>query len=364
MRTDRSIIYHIYPLGFCAVEPRNSFTTNPVNRISKIENWLPHIKSMGCDTLLLGPVWEASAHGYDTADFFHLDRRLGSNEDFKSVAKAVHATGMNLVLDGVFNHVGRDFWAFRDVIEKRGDKIDIQSLENELGVKVVLISAANKDNIEAPIKSLMEAINKKSTPKNSVYLNGDIEKEIKDIEDALSVKDFKRFYAIKLLESDEKVALVVEDDLVWQEANVKKVLSVVEKFLYTEKPAIVLLSGDYWFIQKTKFESIVLATVCEAVCTQAYLINKNAAKKIVAMERKYLADDWYHIRKQGIDLYGVYPHIADQNRKDFQTIISTTYEGTIRKNLSLGNRVHSYYRAIVKRILANTGHKERKNFLE
>ena len=168
----------------------------------------------------------------------------------------------------------------------------------------------------------------------------------------------------ELLESDEKVALVVEDDLVWQEANVKKVLSVVEKFLYTEKPAIVLLSGDYWFIQKTKFESIVLATVCEAVCTQAYLINKNAAKKIVAMERKYLADDWYHIRKQGIDLYGVYPHIADQNRKDFQTIISTTYEGTIRKNLSLGNRVHSYYRAIVKRILANTGHKERKNFLE
>ncbi len=92
-----------------------------------------------------------------------------------------------------------------DVIEKRGDKIDIQSLENELGVKVVLISAANKDNIEAPIKSLMEAINKKSTPKNSVYLNGDIEKEIKDIEDALSVKDFKRFYAIKLLESDEKI---------------------------------------------------------------------------------------------------------------------------------------------------------------
>ena len=86
------------------------------------------------------------------------------------------------------------------------------------------------------------------------------------------------------------------------------------------------------------------------------------------MERKYLADDWYHIKKQGIDLYGVYPHIADQNRKNFQTVISTAYEGTIRKNLSLGNRVHSYYRAIVKRIvkriLANTGHKERKNFLE
>lgn len=69
MRTDRSIIYHIYPLGFCAVEPRNGFASEPVNRISKISGWLPHIQSLGCDTLLLGPVWESSAHGYDTADF-------------------------------------------------------------------------------------------------------------------------------------------------------------------------------------------------------------------------------------------------------------------------------------------------------
>ena len=63
MRTDRSIIYHIYPLGFCAVEPRNGFASEPVNRISKISGWLPHIQSLGCDTLLLGPVWESSAHG-------------------------------------------------------------------------------------------------------------------------------------------------------------------------------------------------------------------------------------------------------------------------------------------------------------
>ena len=119
MRTDRSIIYHIYPLGFCAVEPRNGFASEPVNRISKISGWLPHIQSLGCDTLLLGPVWESSAHGYDTADFLRLDRRLGSNDDFRAVVEAVHAAGMNLVLDGVFNHVGRDFWAFRDVVEKR-----------------------------------------------------------------------------------------------------------------------------------------------------------------------------------------------------------------------------------------------------
>lgn len=168
----------------------------------------------------------------------------------------------------------------------------------------------------------------------------------------------------EMLKSGEEIALIVEDDLVWQNTNLKKTFQILYDFLHTEKPVVVLLSGDYWFTRRKKINDLTLATVREAVCAQAYMLNRSAAEKIIAMKRNYLADDWYHIKKQGIDLYGVYPHIADQNRKNFQTVISTAYEGTIRKNLSLGNRVHSYYRAIVKRILANTGHKERKNFLE
>lgn len=119
MQTDQKIIYHIYPLGFCAVEEHNDFQAKPITRINKITNWLPHIKSLGCNTLLLGPIWESSAHGYDTADYFSLDRRLGCNVDFKAVADSVHQAGMSLVLDGVFNHVGRDFFAFRDVKENK-----------------------------------------------------------------------------------------------------------------------------------------------------------------------------------------------------------------------------------------------------
>lgn len=119
MWADHSFIYHLFPLGFCKTETVNDRVSVPRNRIGKIIDWLPHFQNLGVDTLLLGPIWEASAHGYDTADFFWLDRRLGSNDDFKKVAAKIHEAGMKLVLDGVFNHVGRDFWAFRDVCENK-----------------------------------------------------------------------------------------------------------------------------------------------------------------------------------------------------------------------------------------------------
>lgn len=115
---EKSVVYHLYPLGFCPTPKLNDFVSTPVNRIRKINDWIEHIKDLGADTLLLGPVFESTAHGYDTADYYHIDRRLGTNDDFKQIAENLHQSGLKLVLDGVFNHVGRDFWAFRDVREK------------------------------------------------------------------------------------------------------------------------------------------------------------------------------------------------------------------------------------------------------
>jgi glycosidase len=76
---------------------------------------LPHIRSLGANALYLGPLFESTAHGYDTADYFKVDRRLGNNETLKRLSDDIHRQGMHLILDGVFNHVGRDFWAFRDL---------------------------------------------------------------------------------------------------------------------------------------------------------------------------------------------------------------------------------------------------------
>lgn len=113
-----AVFYHIYPLGFCGAPARNDFSKSPVKRLEKISQWLPHIQSLGVNALYLGPLFESSVHGYDTADYFKVDRRLGTNQDLKHLSNEMHEKGMRLILDGVFNHVGRDFWAFRDLQQK------------------------------------------------------------------------------------------------------------------------------------------------------------------------------------------------------------------------------------------------------
>jgi len=113
-----AIFYHIYPLGFCGALTRNDFRSQPVNRLQKVADWIPHLRELGVNALYLGPVFESTYHGYDTADYYRADRRLGSNADLAALSRSLHENGIRLVLDGVFNHVGRDFFAFRDVQQK------------------------------------------------------------------------------------------------------------------------------------------------------------------------------------------------------------------------------------------------------
>ena len=110
-----AIFYHVYPLGLCGAPARNDFGAAPVERLDKLTGWLGHIRGLGCNALYVGPLFESTAHGYDTADYWHLDRRLGTDETLIRFVAAAHAAGLKVILDGVFNHVGRDFWAFRDV---------------------------------------------------------------------------------------------------------------------------------------------------------------------------------------------------------------------------------------------------------
>ncbi len=116
---DKSFFYHIYPLGFCGAEKTNDFTQPVQSRLKKIQDWLPHIQKLGVNALYIGPLFESSAHGYDTADYFYVDRRIGTNEELKRLSQEIHKRGMRLVFDAVFNHVGRHFFAFRDVLQKK-----------------------------------------------------------------------------------------------------------------------------------------------------------------------------------------------------------------------------------------------------
>ena len=91
------------------------------HRILRVLDWVEHIKALGADTVLFNPLFESDRHGYDTRDMTRVDCRLGTNEDFAKVCAALHEAGLRVMLDGVFNHVGRGFWAFQDVREKKWD---------------------------------------------------------------------------------------------------------------------------------------------------------------------------------------------------------------------------------------------------
>ncbi len=116
---DQAVIYQIYPLGLCGAPAENDGVQS--HRILRLLDWVEHIKRTGADTVLFNPLFDSDRHGYDTRDYNKTDPRLGTNEDLARVCDALHAAGLRVMFDGVLNHVGRGFWAFQDVREKKWD---------------------------------------------------------------------------------------------------------------------------------------------------------------------------------------------------------------------------------------------------
>lgn len=117
MWASNSVLYQIYPLGFCDAPKDNDGITVP--RIHKVQEWIPHLKRLNIDAVYFAPVFESDRHGYDTRDYRKIDCRLGTNADFSDVCGTLKVNGIRVILDGVFNHVGRGFWAFQDVLRNR-----------------------------------------------------------------------------------------------------------------------------------------------------------------------------------------------------------------------------------------------------
>lgn len=117
---ERGVFYHMYPLGMTGA-PKHNDATETTNHFSELNQWIPHIRSLGCNAVYIGPLFESTSHGYDTRDYKLVDRRLGDNAAFKDFVNQCHESGIKVVVDGVFNHTGREFFAFKDIQEKRWD---------------------------------------------------------------------------------------------------------------------------------------------------------------------------------------------------------------------------------------------------
>ena len=115
---DHAILWHLYPLGFTGAEPAaRPDDEPPAHRLRQLEPWLDYAVELGCNGLLLGPVFASQTHGYDTIDHFRIDTRLGDDADFDALVAAADRRGLRLVLDGVFNHVGRRFPPFQAALQ-------------------------------------------------------------------------------------------------------------------------------------------------------------------------------------------------------------------------------------------------------
>jgi glycosidase len=115
-----AVFYHIYTFGLCGAPFRNEDSAI-VQRMEEVESWIPHIRDLGVDAVIFSPVFQSLTHGYDTTDYRRIDNRIGDNESFARLVGRFHEAGIRVVLDAVFNHCGRNFFAFQDIQRRRED---------------------------------------------------------------------------------------------------------------------------------------------------------------------------------------------------------------------------------------------------
>jgi len=115
-----SFIYHVYPLGALGAETHNHPSQSPIPRLQHLQEWIPHWKALGVDTILFGPLFSSESHGYDTQDPLRVDPRLGNEEDLYRLVSTLKNQGFKVLFDGVFNHTGRSFQVFQELLNSDG----------------------------------------------------------------------------------------------------------------------------------------------------------------------------------------------------------------------------------------------------
>ena len=152
---NEAIFYHIYPLGMTGAPKENSYS-EPVSRLNTLLPWISHIKEIGCNAIYIGPLFESVGHGYETTNYKKLDSRLGTNEDLTNFVTECHKNGIRVILDGVFNHTGRDFFAFKDISELENclihaphEKNSVSNLLKSIDVEKYLLNISVEEFVDA-----------------------------------------------------------------------------------------------------------------------------------------------------------------------------------------------------------------------
>jgi len=125
------VVYQIFPSRFAASQPvdKKLWYKAPITPMDDLHgdfrgiiDHLDHIQDLGIDVIYMTPSFKSnSCHKYDTIDYYEIDPSFGTKEELKELVQKAHDRGMKVVMDAVFNHTGKEFFAFKDILEK-GEK--------------------------------------------------------------------------------------------------------------------------------------------------------------------------------------------------------------------------------------------------
>ena len=124
MWADESVFYQFYPLGFCGAPQFNDGIT--VNRIERVKEWIPQLKRLGINAVYFSPIFESDEHGYDTRDYYKLEK-LFSEENDVDISDIITATKS---IEVVYKEDKGQMFYFKYYVEN----------ENRLTVKKLLIN--------------------------------------------------------------------------------------------------------------------------------------------------------------------------------------------------------------------------------
>ena len=127
-----AVFYEIFPDRFANGDPTHlTASTLPWDAAPTIQGFqggdlrgiiqkLDYLLDLGINAIYMTPIFQAtSTHRYNTTDYYKIDNKLGDIRDFNALIRAAHTNGIRIILDGVFNHCGRGFFAFNDLLENQ-----------------------------------------------------------------------------------------------------------------------------------------------------------------------------------------------------------------------------------------------------
>ncbi|KAJ1610506.1 alpha amylase [Cryptosporidium canis] len=298
--------YHIYPIGLLGVERSNSKAIERVNKLEELGStqWVSHFKSLNIGGVYIGPVFESTAHGYDTADLFSIDRRLGSNDDFKNLVKKYHSIGIKVIVDAVFNHVGRSFFAFDDI---RANGIHSKYCNWFKGLDFSRRSEKGDDFTYTPWEGYYELVTlNHENPQVRKYLYDAVEFWYSEFEidglrldaaDCISIdfwRDFRGYCKDKFGESFALLAEIIHgDQRLWVRPN----LSYSPTFENTNQP----------------FDGVTNYILWDAIWKSHRFKDLDLLVNIISMQRDLLASGWMYNFVDNHDVTRIASQMEDED---------------------------------------------------